>query len=64
MTIYELRKQPVDDESGKHTKVIKTEIFKSRLGELTREARQLGSEDPKNFYWVYANQKEAKNVVI
>lgn len=64
MTIYELRKQPVDDEAGKKIQVIKTELFKSRIGELTREARQLGSEDPKHFYWVYANQKEAKNVVI
>lgn len=58
MKIYELRKQPVKDVAGKRIEIIEKEIFKSKLPELLRKARQLQLNDPYHFYWVFTNHKQ------
>jgi len=54
--MFELRKQPESDLSGKKIEVVEKTPFKAQRWDLIKKAKQLQKEEPKFYFWVFENQ--------
>jgi hypothetical protein len=58
--MFELRKQPEGDTSGKKIEIIEKTPFKAQRWDLIKKAKQLQKEEPKFYFWVFENIRKEK----